>query len=270
MALLFFIPLMQCENATNAEEPEIQVPDGWTLVWNDEFDKDGLPDAANWGYDTGDHGWGNNERQNYTGQDEETAFVENGFLTVRTFILERPNLKEYRSARLVTKGKAAWKYGRLEIRAKLPEGRGVWPAIWMLPEEWEYGNGGWPDNGEIDIMEYVGYDPGVVHATVHTKARNHILNTQVGEQIELTNPENEFHTYGIEWNADKITGFVDDQVYFEYENEGEGWEYWPFDKPFHIIINTAVGGNWGGQQGVNDDIFPQDFVVDYVRVFKKE
>lgn len=247
--------------------PEI---DGYELIWNDEFNNDGLPDSENWGYDVGDHGWGNNELQEYTAEDPKTARVEDGKLIITAFLINESSSKTYRSARLVTRGKHAWKYGRIEMRAKLPGGTGVWPAFWMLPEEWTYGNGSWPDNGEIDIMEYVGYDPNVIHGTVHTDERNHMQGTQAGASVNVSGVENEFNVYTLEWDSEMISIYIDDYKYFEYPNEGRGWEYWPFDKEFHIILNTAIGGNWGGAQGVDDSIFPQEFVIDYVRVYKEE
>lgn len=267
--LLILSLLVACKD-TSINEPEIPKREGWTLIWHDEFSSNGLPDPAKWDYDSGSHGWGNQELQDYTARDLETAQVKDGHLYIKTFLIERPNSKTYRSARLVTRGKASWLYGRIEVRAKLPGGRGLWPAIWMLPEVREYGNGGWPDNGEIDIMEYVGFDPGVVHATIHTNARNHMIGTQVGEKMTLPDPENQFHVYALEWYPDRLEVFIDDQLYFTYLNEGEGWRYWPFDKPFHLILNTAVGGTWGGRQGVDDSVFPQEFVIDYVRVYQQE
>jgi beta-glucanase (GH16 family) len=246
--------------------PEI---DGYELVWNDEFNNDGLPDPQNWGYDIGGHGWGNNELQNYTAKDMKTARVEDGNLIITAYLINESNNKSYRSARLVTRGKHAWKYGRIEMRAKLPGGRGTWPAFWMLPEEWNYGNGSWPDNGEIDIMEYVGYQPNVVHGTVHTDKRNHLQGTQAGASVQVGGVENEFNVYALEWDAEMISIYVNDYKYFEYRNDGRGWEYWPFDKEFHLILNIAIGGNWGGVEGVDDTIFPQDFVIDYVRVYQE-
>src|SRR4026208_2586222 len=151
--------------------------DQWRLVWSDEFDYNGLPDPKKWSYDVGGHGWGNKELQYYTERRKENARVENGKLIIEA---RRDSWEghEYTSARLVTKGKGDWTYGRFEVKAKLPSGRGTWPAIWMLPTERSYGESYWPDNGEIDIMEHVGYDPDVVHGSAHTKAYYHSINTQ--------------------------------------------------------------------------------------------
>lgn len=250
---------------------EDEVPDrpGWKLVWNDEFSEDGLPAATRWTYDVGNHGFGNNELQTYYADEEETARVEDGHLVITASLVERGDAyKEYRSARLKTKGLGDWRYGRIEVRAKLPAGRGTWPAIWMLPTENSYG--GWPRSGEIDIMEHVGYDPTVVHGTVHTEAFNHTKGTQQGNQIKVDNALTDFNVYAVEWSADRIDFFVNDEPYFTFENTGNGPAEWPFDQPFHLILNIAVGGNWGGQRGVDDTIFPQQMVVDYVRVYEQE
>jgi beta-glucanase (GH16 family) len=236
------------------------------LVWSDEFDRSGLPDPGKWGYDVGDHGWGNNELQYYSKSDLKNARVEDGRLIIEA-IADPSRPKGYTSARMVTKGKASWQYGYIEVRAKLPQGVGTWPAIWMLPEESRFG--GWPKDGEIDIMEHVGYDPGKVHGTVHTEAFNHVVGTQKGAQKMVPDFATEFHTYAIDWTADKIDFFIDGQKYFTFEKTGDHKE-WPFDQPFHLLLNIAVGGNWGGAQGVDADIWPQRMEVDYVRVYDRK
>lgn len=266
-ATSLFLSLGCSENSSSSDITEYE---GYELVWNDEFNEDGLPNPDYWDYDTGDDGWGNNELQDYTARDKQTARTEDGNLIITAFLIETASQKEYRSARLVTRGKHAWKYGRIEMRAKLPGGTGTWPAFWMLPEVWNYGNGSWPANGEIDIMEYVGYNPGVVHASVHTEARNHMRGNNASSDIMVADAEKEFHTYAIEWTEDKISAYINSYKYFEYTNNGEGYPYWPFDKEFHIILNTAIGGTWGGAQGVDDSIFPQEFVIDYVRVYQQK
>jgi beta-glucanase (GH16 family) len=237
------------------------------LVWQDEFNYTGLPDPEKWSYDVGGSGWGNNELQYYTDSREENARVENGNLIIEAR-REDYGGKKYTSARLVTKNKGDWAYGRIEVKARLPEGVGTWPAVWMLPTEWIYGSGNWPDVGEIDIMEHVGYDEGVIHGTIHTHDFNHMDGTQKGGTISLRNPTGAFHVYAIEWTEDKIEWFVDDQKYFTFENNGNGWSAWPFDHPFHLILNIAIGGDWGGVEGVDNSIFPQKLEIDYVRVYK--
>lgn len=242
---------------------------GYELVWADEFDYTGLPNEEKWSYDVGDGcpdvcGWGNNELEYYTEKRLENARVEDGHLII-TAIKERFGSKDYSSARLVTREKGDWKYGRIEVRAKLPTGRGTWPAIWMLSTDWSYG--GWPESGEIDIMEHVGYEPDTIYGTVHTKAFNHSIGTQKGGKIEIVDCEKEFHTYAIEWSHSKIDFFVDDNKYFTFVKES-GTDKWPFDQRFHLLLNVAVGGNWGGVKGVDESIFPQQMQVDYVRVYQ--
>lgn len=244
----------------------------WELVWSDEFDYSGLPDPQKWSFDVDGNSWawGNNELQNYTSESSNNAWVENGNLIIEARKEEYTHpggpTRDYTSARLRTMDKGDWLYGRVEVRAKLPGGRGTWPAIWMLPTDWEYGD--WPSSGEIDIMEYVGYDPGKIHWTVHTEAFNHTLGTQVGESGLFNGPETSFYTYAIEWFPDRIDFLVDDQVCFTFEKQ-DGYTYreWPFDKRFHLLLNIAVGGNWGGVQGVDDNIFPVRMEVDFVRVY---
>ena len=233
-------------------------------VWSDEFDYTGKPNASKWGYDIGGSGWGNNEAQYYT-DSENNAKVDNGKLTI-TAIKEPFGGKNYTSARLVTKQKGDWLYGRVEVRAKLPSGKGTWPAIWMLPTDWAYGN--WPASGEIDIMEHVGYDPNKVLFTIHTKDYNHNIGTQKGGSLVIPTAMTEFHKYRVDWTPYAVRGYFDDQLVFTFVNEGKGSAAWPFDKKFHLLINLAVGGNWGGAQGIDDTIFPAVYEIDYVRVYK--
>ncbi|MDG5816615.1 family 16 glycosylhydrolase [Chitinispirillales bacterium ANBcel5] len=237
----------------------------WNLVWQDNFDYNGPPDPELWGYDIGGGGWGNNELQYYTDRLENVR-VEDGVLIIEARH-EHYEKYEYTSARLVTRNKGDWLYGKVEVRAKLPGGRGMWPAIWMLPTDWEYGE--WPGSGEIDIMEYVGFDPNKIHWTVHTEAYNHMNNTERGSSDIFDDPENNFYTYAIEWFEDRIHFFVDDELHFTFGKEDNAtYSEWPFDKRFHLLLNIAVGGNWGGLEGVDDGIFPQRMEIDYVRVYE--
>jgi|AntRauTorcE11898_2_1112593.scaffolds.fasta_scaffold00181_16 beta-glucanase (GH16 family) len=235
------------------------------LVWQDEFDGNGLPDDEKWGYDIGGNGWGNNELQYYTEADTNNARVEDGKLIIEAH-KETYSGNDYTSARLITKNKGDWKYGRIEVRAKVPAGRGTWPAVWMLPTDWEYG--GWPSSGEIDIMEYVGYQPNVIHQSVHTQTYNHQSGTEITKSSNVETAEEEFHLYAIEWKENKIDFFVDGRLRLTFENEGT-WQKWPFDKRFHLLLNVAIGGDWGGAQGVDDSIFPVQMEVDYVRVYQQ-
>jgi beta-glucanase (GH16 family) len=235
-----------------------------TPVWADEFDYTGQPDPNKWGYDIGGTGWGNNELQYYTDR-LSNASVGDGTLKI-TARKENVENREYSSARLVTKNKGDFLYGRFEFRAKLPTGVGTWPAIWMLPTDWAYG--GWPKSGEIDVMEHVGYDQNKVHITVHTEAYNHGKNTQKGKTRIVETASTAFHLYRVDWTPYAIRGYIDNIPVFEFINEGKGSDVWPFDKRFHLLMNIAVGGNWGGQQGVDPSVYPQTLEVDYVRVYK--
>lgn len=234
------------------------------LVWSDEFDYTGLPAASKWTCEEGGNGWGNNELQYYTMNRTQNARVENGVLIIEA-LKESYNGRDYTSARLVSTNKGDWLYGRIEARAKVPGGKGTWPAIWMLPTDWAYGN--WPASGEIDIMEHVGYDPTHIFGTAHTAVYNSPMGTQKGSSVAGTDWETAFHVYAIEWSPAKIDFIVDDTKYYTFNNEG-GWQKWPFDQRFHCILNLAIGGSWGGAQGVDPAIFPKRMEIDYVRVYQ--
>jgi beta-glucanase (GH16 family) len=234
-----------------------------TPVWADEFNANGMPDTTKWSYDTGGSGWGNNELQYYTAG--ANAGVKNGMLVIEAR-KEKMGDRNYTSSRMVSKNKADFLYGRFEARARLPKGRGLWPAIWMLPTDWAYG--GWPNSGEIDIMEQVGFDPDTIHISVHTKAYNHIIGTQKTAVTAVPDADEAFHLYRVDWTPEDIRGYVDDKLIFTFQNEHKTFAEWPFDKRFHWLLNIAVGGNWGGMKGVDETIFPARMEVDYVRVFR--
>jgi beta-glucanase (GH16 family) len=241
----------------------------YKLVWSDEFDTPGAPDPAKWDYDLGDGcpancGWGNNELEFYT-KDKKNVRVEKGMLVIEAHKEKREG-KEYTSTKILSRGKGDWLYGKIEVRAKLPKGRGTWPAIWMLPTEWKYG--GWPASGEIDIMEHVGFNEGQVHGTVHTEAYNHVKGTQKGGFTKVADATTAFHTYSMEWEANSISFKIDGQLFYSFGRTGNGFAEWPFDQRFYLIMNIAVGGGWGGQQGVDESIWPQRMEVDYVRVYQ--
>lgn len=270
-ALAIAVTSVACSQPSEPPSPPTPPPDpetSWTLVWSDEFDSADLPDTTKWGYDVGGHGWGNDELQYYTERRPENARVEDGHLVI-TARKEDWDGNEYTSARLVSK--QDWTYGRFEVRAQLPSGRGTWPAIWMLPTNNTYGDDYWPDNGEIDIMEHVGFDPDVVHATVHTEAFNHMIGTQKGDAIRVDDARTAFNVYAVEWTPGLIRAYVNDRQYFVFEKDhGGDWKQWPFDHPFHILLNIAVGGAWGGAEGVDPSIWPQEMRIDYVRAYKHE
>ena len=266
----FFFACSEEEMVSQNKETNDWEIEGWIIVWQDEFDKESL-DLTKWSREIGGHGWGNNELQFYTDSDSN-SYVENGNLILKAQVVPQgigssKGLRYYSSARLRTYGKGDWKYGRIEVKAKVASGQGIWPAIWMLPTDWLFG--GWPSSGEIDIMEHVGYDLGVVHGSVHTEAYNHKINTQRSSARKIANVDTEFHVYSIIWDKDKISFFIDDVQYFLFENDQQGnYKTWPFDQRFHLLINIAVGGDWPGNPD-NSTNFPRKMLVDYVRVYEK-
>jgi beta-glucanase (GH16 family) len=232
------------------------------LVWADEFNYNGLPDSNKWSYEVGGSGWGNNELQYYTNKQLKNASVADGKLTIAA-LFESFGGKLYTSARLVSKLKGDWLYGRIEVSAKLPSGRGTWPAIWMMPTDNEYGT--WPNSGEIDIMEHVGYDPHVVHCNTHTNLYNGANGK--GSSMQVPDAFDAFHVYAVDWTPEKMDFYVDNTRYFTL-NVTSDYKSWPFDKRFFLIMNIAVGGNWGGAQGVDNTVFPAKMMIDFVRVYK--
>ncbi len=246
------------------------------LVWNDEFDGVGAPDPEKWGYEIGYIR--NNEAQYYSDR-LENVFQKDGALTIRTLkekfpIAGKPGSKgrefaEYTSGSINTLGKAGWLYGRVEVRARLPKGKGIWPAIWMMGTNIR--EVGWPRCGEIDIMEYVGKEPGRVYGTIHMRRRGAAESWKVvskGNNVEPGNPEGRFCVYALEWTEDKLTILVDEEVVLEFlrSEEEKKTEVWPFDKPHYLLLNTAIGGAWGGE--IADDTCPTDYQIDYVRVYQ--
>ncbi len=244
----------------------LAVPAGWQLVWSDEFDSAGLPDTSKWAYDTGmnKQGWHNNEKQYYSGPRAENAVQRDGKLVITARKEQMTSTADwggqsYTSARLITAGKADWTYGYYEIRAKLPCGKGTWPAIWMLGSA-----GGWPAGGELDIMEQVGSNPTRVFSTTHTTSGSGANGS--GAATVVADPCTAFHTYQMEWTAQQIRFGIDGKQHFVYKNAGTGKAQWPFDAPQFMILNIAIGGDLGG--AIDDAIFPVTMEVDYVRVYQ--
>lgn len=239
------------------------------LVWSDEFEDDSTLNSGKWTAYVGDGcpemcGFGNHELQYYTDSQGNVSIID-GKLVI-TAVKDSMANSAYTSAKIVSKGKGDFKYGRVEVMAKLPEGLGTWPAIWMLPSnKSEYG---WPKSGEIDIMEHVGYNQGMIYGTVHTESFNHMKGTQKGDSIMINTASSAFHEYAIEWTSNKIDWFIDDVKYHTFFNTGDGIEAWPFDQPFYLILNVAVGGDWGGKYGVSEEIWPQSMEIDYVRIYE--
>jgi beta-glucanase (GH16 family) len=239
-------------------------PSDWRLVWQDEFDGSGI-DESKWSYEVQRPGWVNHELQNYTYRRGENARVEGGHLVIegrRDWF----NGHEYSSARLKTAGHASWRYGRIEARMQLPGGWGTWPAFWMMPDNMSRG---WPACGEIDIMENVGYDENRIHSTTHSQKYNWKGVQQRTASIVSSGVTSGYRVYAVEWYPDRIDAFVDGTKYFTSWNEYSGDDAWPFDKNFHVILNLAIGGDWGGAQGVDPNTFPRRLLVDYVRVYQR-
>jgi beta-glucanase (GH16 family) len=240
--------------------------EGYTLVWNDEFNQSEtkLPNTSNWSYETGAGGWGNNELQNYIPavQGNDTcASVYNGSLK----IVAKKSSSEVLSVRMNTI--ESWTYGYFEARLKLPSGKGTWPAFWMMPKT---SVDGWPNDGEIDIMEHVGYRPNYVSSSIHCKSYYHGIGTQKTAEKYVLFSQSAFHVYGLEWTPDYIRGFIDGEQYFEFLNDKTGnKDTWPFNTPFYLKLNLAWGGNWGGAEGVNESALPATYEIDYVRVYQK-
>lgn len=239
------------------------------LVWSDEFNEPGQPDQQKWIYDLGDGcphlcGWGNNELQFYTDKTSNVR-VEDGHLVIEGH-KEQWKGKGYTSAKLKSKNKGDWDHGKIEIKAKLPEGKGTWPAFWMLPTLTRPMK--WPADGEIDIMEHVGFNQGWIFGTIHTKKYNHMVGTQKSDSIFIGNVHDQFHVYGLEWNKTEMEWSVDGKPYHKILKGNDNHDGWPFEEKFHLIVNLAVGGNWGGRHGVDESIWPQKIEIDYVRVYQ--
>jgi beta-glucanase (GH16 family) len=240
----------------------------WELVWSDEFNDDGLPDKAKWNYEEGFIR--NNEKQYYTRDRLENARVEHGMLVIEArkehFTPKDHAPVEYTSASLTTKTLASWRYGRIEVRAKLPKGNGVWPAIWTLGTS--FPKVAWPACGEIDIMELVGKEPNHIYGTLHYPLENGKDADDQG-MLEADNPSDDFHSYAVEWDTNRVDFFFDGRKYHTafIEKAGKGRDN-PFHQPHYLILNFALGGEWGGP--IDDAILPQQFLIDYVRVYQRK
>jgi len=282
---------LEIDFAAAAAEPVLsalvvreRVPDErpWELVWADEFDYRGPPDPANWNIEVWPRGKVNDEDQAYTDR-ERNVRVAGGSLILEAH-RESYRDAQYTSGRIHSRGKRDFLYGRVDIRARLPAGRGTWPALWMLPsdafryatacgpgEDWQ-GNAecdAWPNSGEIDIMEHVGYDMNLIHGTVHNRAYYWANGEQRKASVRLDRVDEDFHLYSIEWTPEAIRVFCDGSPYFFYFRQAADWKAWPYDHPYHLVFNLAVGGSWGGAGGpIDDTVFPVSLEVDYVRLFR--
>lgn len=243
-----------------------QDPAKLKLVWAEEFNVDGLPDPTTWGYEVGLIR--NQEAQYYTAGRSENARVEGGCLVIESRKEDYAGAT-YTSASINTLGQREFSYGRIEVRAKIPTGVGSWPAIWMMGTD--IAQSGWPECGEVDIMENVGYEPDTIYATVHSPGSVHDPGrVDKGGQITVPTPYAGFHVYALEWRPDCLDFFVDGHRYFSYAKDSRYPDYWRFGKPFYLLLNTAIGGTWGGQQGIDDRIFPLRYFIDYVRYYQWE
>ena len=263
--------LTNCQSETAAQENIQATPRTTTnvttvqseleLVWSDEFDGTTL-NLDNWTYELGDGcpnlcGWGNNELQEYT---DDNHRLENGMLIISA---KKGSNSNYTSTRIITKGKKEFQYGRIEARVKVPSGAGMWPAFWALGNDIETNS--WPNCGEIDIVEYVGKNPGQIFTSVHTPSSyGNTVNSMI---TNVPNVEEDFHNYAVEWNENFIDFFFDDIRVYTYFVQTKNQNTWPFNKPFFLIINLAVGGNFGGPVA-SDLVFPRDYFIDYVRVYQ--
>ena len=261
-----------------AEESPYYAPEGYQLVWQDEFDgnygyapnENGVPrtelNPDYWTHEVKNAGWVNHELQNYvnhkTPEGKLVTELRNGKLRITAL---KENGKVY-SGRVYAKVKEGWRYGYIEASIKLPKGKGTWPAFWMMPVNYR----SWPADGEIDIMEEVGYHPDYVSSSLHANAHVHSNGTQVTHEMKCAGAEGEFHTYAMLWTAKNITTYVDGKVQLSYDNRGLGRDDWPYDDPFYVIFNLAWGGDWGGAQGVDESALPATMEVDYIRVFQKK
>lgn len=267
VGVLFTLVAYNCSQVKS--EKLAEAGSNYELVWQDNFDGPEL-NYDNWTSIEGNGcpdlcGFGNKELQNYTSASKNLR-IENGILIIEAH-KEPSDGSEYSSAKLVSKSKGDWQYGKIEIRAKVPFGRGTWPALWMLPTITDRDRK-WPYDGEIDIMEHVGYNQGMIYGTIHTESYNHKIGTQKVDSVEVNDAHIAFHNYTLIWDKDQMTWAIDDEPYFTIDKNDASYEGWPFDQPYHLIFNLAVGGTWGGSKGIDDSIWPQTLEIDFVKVYQ--
>jgi len=269
-ALILLAFGMAGAGAAQAGDTPSAVPPGYRLVWADAFDAGAMPDPAKWSYDTAWNkpGWFNHEAEYYADARPENSRIENDKLIIEAHkedLSSKPDWggQHYTSARLVTRGHAQWTYGFFDIRAKLPCGLGQWPAIWLL------GTGQWPNTGEIDTMEEVGFQPTTIYGTLHS-VHTETDKVHEGGSLEVADLCTAFHDYQTDWRPDGITFLVDGKPYYHLDRPADAnAQTWPFDGPEYLILNLAIGGDWGGQKGINDAALPARMEVEYVRVYQK-
>ncbi|OAV45716.1 family 16 glycosylhydrolase [Lewinella sp. 4G2] len=242
-------------------------PEGYKLVWNDEFNSGPLPDTTKWGYQTGGYGWTAKELQNYLEADPDNVNVSNGLLNI-TARKEKARTNDYTSTRLVSKGKQEFQYGYIEVRAKMAKGEGLRSAFWLV------GAGvsklGWPHAGEIDLFEHYGSFPTVISGAVQTQANNWATRSQVGASVQQPDFEDEFHVFGCKWTKDALVFSVDGAEYWTYTpRPGKGKSAYPFVAPYYMAATLSVGGIRGPNAKVDDSAFPATMSIDYVRVYQQ-
>lgn len=264
------VVVSQAGMAATPVDPTISVPEGYKLIWNDEFDGTSL-NGTDWTHEVKGPGWVNNELQNYvnaTYGGKPVTEVNEGSLKINCF---KASDGKICSGRIYAKVNTGWKYGIFEAAIKLPKGKGTWPAFWMMPVNNDFNANPWPKCGEIDIMEEVGYHPEYTSSSIHCESYNHVKGTQKTAERLTEGAQSDFHVYRLEWTEDYIRTSVDGKTLLNFSNDRKGnVSTWPFNRHFYIILNLAWGGSWGGAQGVDETCLPTTMEVDYVRVFQKK
>lgn len=234
--------------------------DNYRLVWSDLFLNQFL-DSTKWNIEIRDPGWVNNELQSYTDR-EKNIYINNNNLVIKS-IKENYGNGKYTSGRINTQQKANWRYGRFEIRAKIPMEKGIWPAIWLLSEN--ISKDGWPKCGEIDIMEHINNE-NIIYGTIHSEEYNHMTKTQIGGQATIDNLDSEFHVFGLEWNSESLVWFINDKIYHRVDKKDYFDDKWPFDDSYFLIINQAVGGFWPGNP--DDNFKTTEYIIDWIKIYQ--
>ena len=259
------------KTVTPIEGGEMVIPEGYKLVWNDEFNEGSELNSTDWRHEVQKSGWVNNEFQNYvngSADGKRVTEIADNRLYINCF--KGSDGKIY-SGRVYAHENQGWLYGIFEARIKLPKGKGTWPAFWMMPCNNDFGANPWPKCGEIDIMEEVGVNPNYTSSSLHTEKFNHVMGTQITKERLTAGAEDGFHVYRLEWTPDYIKTYVDGKELLKFNNDGKNdVSSWPFNKPFYVILNLAWGGDWGGMKGVDESALPVQMEVDYVRVFQKK
>lgn len=262
------VTVTQEGKAPEPVDPNISVPEGYELVWHDEFDGTSLS-SSSWKHEVQGPGWVNNELQTYVNgsvDGKPVTEVSDGRLSINCF----KHAGKIYSGRIYAMVNSGWKYGIFEARIKLPKGKGTWPAFWMMPANNDFGANPWPRCGEIDIMEEVGYNPNYTSSSIHCESYNHTIGTQRTAERLTEGAQDDFHIYRLEWTPEYIRTYVDNNRLLSFNNDGKGnVSTWPFNREFYLILNLAWGGDWGGAQGVDESALPATMEVDYVRVFQK-